>query len=589
MARTGGVPLFVEEVARLLLESGERAGSQAIPTTLVASLTARLDRLGPAREVAQLAAVIGGAFSYRLIRSVAGLDEPLLVTALERLTEADILQPQGSGTQTVYRFRHALMRDAAYEALLKSRRRELHRALADVLSDQFKEMIAARPELLAHHLTEAGDTITALDVWRRAGEEAMARAAFAEGGSHYERAIEILEALPDADQRVLDLFHLRTKRAECYVVSKGHSAPETRHAFEEALDVGERVGEPVVLATTLSGLVSAAAARAEYATAQAYADRLTALAQRSGGAFERGWAHFRQGHIQFYLGDLRAARRSLETAFAIGAKEPLPIGGTRLSGAIMVLLPMATTLMGEIDKGVRLADDSVAQEETARLPHTLAYAKFGAISPRIVAGDAATAEVIARSLLALCVEHKLLYFQAYSSIYLGWALGALGRAAEGVEHARHGLATLNAVGNKGTASWYRALVAEVEFEAGEEDQALATIEETVKMDAQSTFGAPTALQVKGELLLRRSTALTGDAAVRAIARAEEALRAGISTARRQGALLVELRAATLLAGQFADRGDPAGARAVLAPIYSRFSEGLGSRYLREAKALLDRL
>ncbi len=192
-----------------------------------------------------------------------------------------------------------------------------------------------------------------------AGQDAMARAAFVEAAADLERAVEILDELPDADERLKDSFHLRTQLAECYVVIKGHSAPETRRAFENALNVGERVGEPVVLATVLAGLISAAAQRAEYATAQAYADRLLALAQRSGGAFERGWAQFRQGHIHFYLGDLRAARRSLEAALAIGAREPLTIGGARLSGTIMVLLPIAMTLMGDIETGVRV--DSLSQ------------------------------------------------------------------------------------------------------------------------------------------------------------------------------------------------------------------------------------
>ncbi len=588
VARTRGVPLFVEEAARLLLETGREADAQ-VPSTLEAALAARLDRLGPAREVAQLAAVVGGAFSHRLIRAVAGLDEPTLAPALQRLIEADILQPQGTEPRIFYRFRHSLARDIAYESLQLSRRRELHRTLADVLSGQFKDLIATRPELLAHHLTEAGDTVTALDIWSRAGQEAMARAAFAEGGAHYERAIEILEALPDADQRLKEQFQLRTKRAECLVVSKGHSAPETRKAFEDALNLGERVGDPIMLATVLSGLVSAAAQRAEYAAAQAYADRLLSLAQRSGGTFERGWAHFRQGHIHFYQGDLRAARRALETAWSIGATEPLTIGGTRLSGAITVLLPLVVTLMGEIDKGVRLGDESVIREEQARLPHSVAYAKVGAIAPRLVAGDPAATEALARPLLTLCIEHKLLVFQAFASIYLGWALGGLGQGAEGVEHARHGMATLNAVGTKGLSNWYLTLLAETEFEAGEQDQAMATVDKAVQMDAVSPFGTSHALRVKGELLLRRARSLTGDAAVRAIAGGEQALRSAMATARRQGALLVELRAATLLAGQFADRGDAAGARALLAPLYGRFVEGLDTRCLREAKAVLDKV
>jgi tetratricopeptide (TPR) repeat protein len=422
-----------------------------------------------------------------------------------------------------------------------------------------------------------------------AGEDAMARAAFLEAQSQLERAIDILDELPDGDQRLKDYFRLRTHLAECYVVTKGHSAPETRRAFENALDIGDRIGEPVALTTVLAGLVSAATQRAEYATAQAYADRLSALAQRSGGAFEGGWAHFRQGHIQFYQGDLRAARRSFERALAIGAKEPLTIGGTRLSGAIMVLLPLTMTLMGDFSAGLKMADDHLAEAETAGIPHNLAYVKLGAISPRMMIGDVVGAEPLSRSLLTLCTEHKLLVFHAFASIYLGWSLRKTPQAAEGADHALYGIEALAAIGTKGLANWFRALVAETMFDAGQEEQALAMIEETVKMDALSPFGTPVALRVKGNLLLRTAPKLKGDASIQMAAHAEEALKGAIQAAHRSGALLIELQAATALARQFNARHDMASARQVLAPVYERFKEGFDTPHLVEAKAVLDGL
>ncbi len=422
-----------------------------------------------------------------------------------------------------------------------------------------------------------------------AGEDAMARAAFIEAQSQLELAIEILDELPDADQRLKDSFRLRTRLAECYVVTKGHSAPETRRAFETALDMGERIGEPVALTTVLAGLISAATQRAEYATAQAYADRLLALAQRSGGAFEGGWAHFRQGHIHFYQGDLRAARRSFERALAIGAKEPLTIGGTRLSGAIMVLLPLTMTLMGDIAAGLKMADEYLAEAEAAGIPHNLAYVKLGAISPRMMIGDIDGAEPLARSLLALCTEHKLLVFHAFASVYFGWCMRKTNQTAESIEHGMRGIQALAAVGTKGLANWFRALVAETMFDAGAEDQALAMIEEAVKMDALSPFGTPIALRVKGKMLLRKAAKTKGDAAIQIAAQAEETLRNAIQRAHRCGALIIELRAATALAHQFKARNDLASARQTLAPVYERFKEGFDTPYLVEAKAILDGL
>src|SRR6516162_4239546 len=194
--RTGGVPLFVEEVTRLLLERGEQSGIQAIPPTLQQSLTARLDQLGPAREVAQIAAVIGRGFSYPLVRAVAKMEDHALQTALERLAEADILLVQGLPPESEYRFKHALIQDAAYENLLKSRRQALHRRTGEVLRDQFATTVAAEPQLLAHHFTQAGMTEAAIEWWRTAGQRSLARAALLEGKEQLKRALDQIATLP---------------------------------------------------------------------------------------------------------------------------------------------------------------------------------------------------------------------------------------------------------------------------------------------------------------------------------------------------------------------------------------------------------
>jgi predicted ATPase len=187
--RTGGVPLFIEEVTRLLLEGGERGGIQAIPPTLQQSLTARLDRLGSAREVAQIGAVIGRGFSYGLLRAVASIEDAALQAALERLAEADILLMQGLPPNSDYRFKHALIQDAAYENLLKSKRQALHRRVAEVLRDRFGAIAAGEPELLAHHFAEAGLTEAAVEWWGKAGQRSLARSALVEGVEQLTRAL----------------------------------------------------------------------------------------------------------------------------------------------------------------------------------------------------------------------------------------------------------------------------------------------------------------------------------------------------------------------------------------------------------------
>ena len=187
-ARTGGVPLFIEEVTRLLLERGDQGGIQAIPPTLQQSLMARLDRLGPAREIAQIASVIGRGFSYALLREVAGAEDAALRAALEQLAEADIVLVQGLPPESDYRFKHALIQDAAYENLLKSRRQSLHRRVAEILRDRFAETAGAEPEVLAHHFTQACLTDAAIEWWGKAGDEALRRSAFQEAISHLGKA-----------------------------------------------------------------------------------------------------------------------------------------------------------------------------------------------------------------------------------------------------------------------------------------------------------------------------------------------------------------------------------------------------------------
>jgi len=199
--RAGGVPLFVEEVTRLLLERGEQGGIQAIPPTLQQSLMARLDRLGPAREVAQVGAVIGRDFSYALLHAIAGMEDAPLQMALERLAEADILLVQGLPPESEYRFKHALIQDAAYDNLLKSRRRVLHRRVAEVLLDNVGGTAPAEPELLAHHFTQAGLTEAAIQWWGKAGQRSLERSALVEAVAQLTRAIaRHARAAPRRDQ-----------------------------------------------------------------------------------------------------------------------------------------------------------------------------------------------------------------------------------------------------------------------------------------------------------------------------------------------------------------------------------------------------
>jgi predicted ATPase len=240
-ARTGGVPLFVEELTRLLLERGAHGG-QGIPPTLQQSLTARLDRLGQAREAAQIASVIGRGFSYETLRVVAAMEEPALQAALERLAEADILLVKGAPPHSDYRFKHALIQDAAYENLLRSRRQALHQRIAETLRDRFAGTV--EPEVLAHHFTQAGLTDEAIEWWGKAGDEALRRSAFQEAIAHLGKAIELADKTEQRTGLVAHLTVLRANYREAVLWSKGFVAEKRNRLSRVRLNLLRRQAVP---------------------------------------------------------------------------------------------------------------------------------------------------------------------------------------------------------------------------------------------------------------------------------------------------------------------------------------------------------
>ena len=310
--RTGGVPLFVEEVTRLLLERGEQGGTQAIPPTLQHSLMARLDRLGPAREVAQIGAVIGRDFSYALIRTVAGIDESTLQTALERLAEADILLVQGEHTDSNYRFKHALIQDAAYENLLKSWRQVLHRRIAEALRENLTGTTTVEPELIAHHFAQAGQMEEAIEWWGKAGQRSLERSAFVEAVGHFSRALAQIATLPATPALRREEIKLQVALIAPLIHVNGFAAPETKAAVERAnllIERAEAIHEApedlVLLFSVLYGLwVAQAVAFNDSDLVLELAKQTMAHAERRRATVPLMIGHRLMGTSLLYTGDL---------------------------------------------------------------------------------------------------------------------------------------------------------------------------------------------------------------------------------------------------------------------------------------------
>ena len=317
--RTGGVPLFIEEVTRLLLERGEQGGTQEIPPTLQQSLTARLDRLGQAREVAQIGSVIGRGFSYTLIRAVAGMDDPPLQAALERLAEADILLVQGLPPESDYRFKHALIQDAAYENLLRSRRQVLHRRVGEVLRDHFASTAAVEPELLAYHLSEAGLTEAAIEWWGKAGQRSLERSALLEAITQFTRALDQIAILPATPALRRDEINLQVALITPLMHIKGMVAPETKAAeerarllIEQAEALGEPPQDPLLLFSVLYGFCVVNFVAFNGDVLRDLAAQILTLAGKQGTTGPLLIAHRLQGISLLATGDIAEGREHLD-------------------------------------------------------------------------------------------------------------------------------------------------------------------------------------------------------------------------------------------------------------------------------------
>jgi hypothetical protein len=281
--RTGGVPLFVEELTRAVLESGAvKLRAREIPVTLHDSLMARLDRLGSAKDVLQVGAVIGGEFSYELLRAVHRSSEQELENELRKLTDADLLYFPGIPPDASYQFKHALIRDAAYEALLKSRRKELHRLVASTIDEQFPDMKEAHPEVLARHWTEAGELEPAIAEWSRAGKTAQASNAFREAQESYQQALTLLHRLPESPERDLRELELGQSLVVMLQMTTGWAAPETVDASERIAALAEKSGNLTQFGNTLGSRGFTAWIAADLSTAGALADQALELGLREG-------------------------------------------------------------------------------------------------------------------------------------------------------------------------------------------------------------------------------------------------------------------------------------------------------------------
>ncbi len=587
--RTGGVPLFVEEVTRLLLERGEQGGVQAIPPTLQQSLAARLDRLGSAREIAQIGAVLGRDFAYALLREVAETDEPMLRASLDRLADADLPFVEGAPPQANYRFKHALIQDAAYDSLLKSRRQTLHRRAAEILRDD-SDRAAAEPEVIAHHFTQAGLDDLGIEWWGKAGDQALRRSAFHEAIAQLGRAIAMADkttggkAAGECGQR---LTQLRSAYGNALYAARGPGAPETTEAFARAREsaVGGQ-DAPEQLAADY-GLWVGSYVRGELSPMRARAETCLRDVRARPDSPEASVAHRAAGATHWFAGEYREAREHLERAVALfepGRDDDLAFRfGFDAGVGAMISLALVLWPLGEAERAASLVRRVEAR--IADLAHigTRAYGKWHVAMFALKRGDLAHAAKNAAELAQLTREHDLPMWRAFGLFLEGLVSAQNGAASGGLETMRRGVKLLREQNLPLFDGLVKVPLAEVEARAGDVERALAVLDEaltTCERTGHRSFEAELH-RVRGEMLLKQGPANP--------ATAKDALQTAIAIAKRQATRSFELRAALALAKLYQSNGRPADAHAVLAPALEGFTPMPEMPEIAEARTLMERL
>jgi predicted ATPase/class 3 adenylate cyclase len=602
LARTDGVPLFLEELTKAVLETGllqeqddhymlsRPLPSMAIPTTLNASLMARLDRLAPVKDVAQIGAVVGREFSYELLSAVTMMPRQRLEEALDQLVRAELIFCRGEIPRAVYTFKHALVRDAAEAGLLKSRRAALHATIADVFEQRFPEIVETQPETLALHLTEAGLFEKAGDYWLQAGKKAAMRSANLEAIAHLRKGIEILARLADGtrkDRRELDFqFAL----GPCLIATEGPASPHAVANFARARELCQRLGDPPEQLQIMFWLTTASVIRGELPVAEEMISALLDLAEARGDRPTLLNAMRGQGMIRLFMGHLTGAHEVIERAFeAFESSSEQDRLAARAAGqdagvADLALMSWALWLLGRADAALARLDAAIQRADAISHPHSQAYGCYYASILHALRGEHLTAHRYAERCLALSEEHGFRQWRGLARAVRGISATFLDPSSAALEEIQTAMNEYRGAGYQlGITALYvllsPALLSSRQCEATLEliEQGLAT----TSRNSERIFEAEL-YRLKARVLLVRGAPEAG-------AEAQSLLDRALTIARSQYAKALELRVAIDLAARWIDQGRREEAHNLLAPIYAWFTEGLETQDLRQAKALLDQV
>ena len=561
VSKTGGLPLFIEEVTRSILESGQLretaahyefatgSASLVVPMTLRDSLMARLDRYPGAKEVAQVGAVIGREFDHTLLATVAPLDPLALELGLDKLAAAGLLFRRGTATQATYTFKHALVQDTAYESIPRARRQALHRAIAQALERIDLDTRRAAPELLAHHWTESGNTAAAIPYWHRAGQRALERCANVEAIGHFTRGIELLDKLPETDERIQRKLAMQIALGAPLIATKGYAAPEVRESFHRARELCDRLGDTPELFRVLWGLAAYYLIRADLPTARELVQRCLEQAERKNDEDQLLEAHTWVGAVSFYMAEFGAAQQHFDAALAIYDRERHHMHALEygLDPAIlcMVHVTWMRWLGGRSEQA--LVNEAATLALARQLAHPLSIAhalNFTAVH-RLYRREPSETQRCVDEEIAISTEHQFPHYVAYGTILGGWARAAQGDVAGGIVQIQRGLAARRATGAELARPLFLTLLAEAHCADGNPDAAIAALKEAqaVIVRTKERWWEPQVHRLLGELLV--DVASTDDTQAM-LEEARVLFRRALEVARNHSSKALELRAAISL-------------------------------------------
>jgi class 3 adenylate cyclase/predicted ATPase len=603
--RTDGIPLFVEEITKAVLEAEnegatERAiaaipsASMGVPATLHASLMARLDRLGSAKEVAQIGAVIGRDFPHALIAAVARKREPELRSALDRLIDAGLLFRQGVAPHATYLFKHALVQDAAYGSLLREPRRALHARIVETLDDHFADIAANQPELLARHATEAGLIERAAVLWGKAGQHSLARSALVEATAQITRALHLIEVLPPTPALRREQTKLQVALLTPLMHVKGYAAPETKAAakrarllIEQAEAVGEPPDDPLLMLLVLYSFWTSSYVNFDGDAMRELSAQFMAVAEKKGINALLMVAHRMIGVSLAWTGDFANARAHYDQAISLYApaehRSLLMRFGQDAGVSILSFRSLTLWLLGYPDAA--LADATRAIKDAREIGHaaSLMFALLHGSLLHIMRGNDATVRALSDELALLADEKDAFFWKGLGLSVRGCLSATTGNAAEAIHMLTSGIAPFRLTGATLWMPLHTSYLTRAYADLGQFDDAWRCVNEAVGVieTTKETWWEAELYRSAGEISLQT----TEPNAVKAERYFERAL----AVARQQQAKSWELRAAMSLARLWRDQGKPQQARELLAPLYGWFTEGFETRDLIDAKALLEEL